>query len=142
MMEFRPVDESFVPGSDPRQHFKYWEWGTHPAYRNLHQCWRQSLDIDFGISGGHTIRSTPDQIAPFHHVIRHYTHRSEAHGRRKLLERTRGEKERARNWGSHNTYFTSLPRLTRDPLTLNIDDRYVFTEYLTERLFGIPLFDP
>jgi glycosyltransferase involved in cell wall biosynthesis len=143
LLEFRVIDQGFIPGSDHRAYFKHFELGSHPAYRNLQRAWKAEMKVDRVNSGGHTVTHDPRLIAPFHGLIRHYTHRSEAHGQAKIKDRLRRtQAEMNRNWGSHHRAYAQLPALTRDPLTLTVFDESFYTEYLAERLFSTHLVEP
>lgn len=143
LLEFRVIDQGFKPGSDHRAYFKHFELGSHPAYRNLQRAWKATLKVNRVNSGGHTVTHDPRLLAPFHGLIRHYTHRSEAHGQAKIKDRLRRtQAEMSRNWASHHRAYAKLPALTRDPLTLTVFDESFYTEYLAERLFSAHLVEP
>jgi len=84
-LHFPPVDDSFRPGHDPREHFTLWE---EPAeYDRLQRkCWKAGFS---GVSledGGHDVRFEDRKLFPLRFLMRHYPVRSQAHGTRKVLQ--------------------------------------------------------
>jgi Glycosyl transferase family 2 len=119
--DFRPVDDRFRPGDDPRTAFEY--YAPHTPYDRVQvRCWKKSgQSVDLASSGGHDAKFAGRRVFPLRFISRHYPIRSQAHGERKVFgERRRGylASERARGW--HVQYDASRPGDTflSDPSTL------------------------
>ncbi|MGE5314730.1 MAG: FkbM family methyltransferase [Acidobacteriota bacterium] len=101
LLNFRPVDNRFVPGTDVREaltHYETGEWfdnGQIKAWKNT------GHRIDLASSGGHAVGFIGRKIAPVPFILRHYPIRSQAHGEQKVyrerLARFASE-ERAAGW--------------------------------------------
>jgi hypothetical protein len=122
LFDFRPVDDDFEPGSDPREHLlhyerggdfdavqiKAWKVGDEPAL--LHP------------SGGHSVQLPDRRLCPVPFILRHYPLRGETHGRRKVfgerIERFAAE-ERAEGWHvQYDAYASGDAQFLRDPKDL------------------------
>lgn len=101
VVDFRPTDESFAPGDDPRHRFAYYAPPA-PYDRLQIRAWKKTPEkVDLVSSGGHEARFTRRDVFPIRFVLRHYPIRGDAHGRRKIFQERRGrfvESERAKGW--------------------------------------------
>jgi Glycosyl transferase family 2 len=90
VLNFPPVDDTFRPGHDPREHFTRWE---DPAeYDRLQRkAWKAGFPDVSLEDGGHDVRFAERRLFPLRFLLRHYPIRSQAHGTRKVL---RERKER------------------------------------------------
>lgn len=104
---FPPTDDRFPPGSDPREHFRYWEEAAEFDRRQLKAWKNPGRPVSLVPSGGHDVGLPDRRIFPIPFLLRHYPIRGQAHGRRKVFSERRGrfvERERARQW--HIQYDT------------------------------------
>ncbi len=86
ILNFRPIDNSFVAGSDVREFLKYFEWGEE-SNRIQTKAWKkQSERIDLVSSGGHEVKFKGRQVFPVQFVLRHYPIRSQSHGEKKVFK--------------------------------------------------------
>lgn len=101
VLDFRPIDNSFSAGDDLRRAFDYYEPPA-PYDRLQIRAWKKTAaTVDLVSSGGHEARFPGRDVFPIRFVLRHYPVRSEAHGRRKIVEERRNrfiESERAKGW--------------------------------------------
>jgi hypothetical protein len=100
VFDFPPVDDRFVPGSDPRSHFTYWKEAAEYDQSQL-KCWKGGRPISLVPSGGHEVGFPNRKVFPIPFLMRHYPIRGQAHGRRKVFSERRGRflaRERAREW--------------------------------------------
>ncbi len=87
ILNFRPIDNSFVAGSDVRECLKYFEWGEE-SNRIQTKAWKkQSERVDLVSSGGHEVKFKGRQVFPVQFVLRHYPVRSQSHGGRRFLRK-------------------------------------------------------
>lgn len=101
VLNFRPVDAGFPPGSDPKKHFTRWEEPIlHDTVRL--NCWKKQADpVSLAASGGHDVRFSGRRVFPIKFLLRHYPIRGQEHGRRKIFEERKKrflERERAMGW--------------------------------------------
>jgi hypothetical protein len=102
LFNFRPVDESFVPGSDVRESLTLYESGESFDALQI-KAWKRPAfaPAELVESGGHNVALAERRVFPLPFILRHYPIRSSAHGRRKVhaerLARFAAE-ERAGGW--------------------------------------------
>jgi hypothetical protein len=123
VLNFRPVDDRFRPGDDPRTHFTRWEDAA--EYDRLQRnCWKAGfLDTVLG-DGGHDVRFAERRLFPIRFLLRHYPIRSQAHGRRKVLTERRnrfsseeiafGWRRQYDGWLGEDPLFLWNPALLRE----------------------------
>ena len=101
LLNFRPVNNSFIPGQDVREFLKYYEgaedFNTHQvkAWKNLH------VKIDLVTSGGHDVTFNGRKVFPIQFILRHYPIRSQQHGLLKIFQQRKNRfspEERAMGW--------------------------------------------
>lgn len=136
LLNFRPVNNDFVPGSDVREHLTYYEpceW-----YDALQiKAWKNTgKPVRIAASGGHNIDFSGRRVSPVPFILRHYPIRSEDHGRRKVFaERLPrfAQEERAGGWHvQYDELAKGNSEFLHDPANLT---RYDANE-LRARLFG------
>ena len=119
---FRPVDESFVPGSDPEAHFRYFEPGHRPGHFVQEKAWRfPGTRVDLASSGGHSVAFPGKRVYPVPFLLKHYPIRGRAHGLRKILTERRSRfdpEERALGWHQHYDGFDETSAFRWDPAAL------------------------
>jgi Glycosyl transferase family 2 len=101
VLNFRPVDDAFPPGADPKAHITRWEEPIlHDRVRL--NCWKAQKDpVSLAASGGHEVRFPGRRVFPIRFLLRHYPVRSQEHGERKIFEERKNrflERERAKGW--------------------------------------------
>ena len=128
LFNFRPTDDSFRPGDDPRGQLRYYE---PPGRHDLLQvkAWkRQSQVVDLVHHGGHDVLFEGKRVFPVPFILRHYPIRSSDHGIRKVL----GERlprfaaeERADGWHVQYDHYSQGANYLHDPAELSEwdDDR-------------------
>jgi hypothetical protein len=84
VFNFRPVDDLFRPGQDPRAHLTRWE---DPAEydRRQRKGWKAGSPDIVLADGGHDAQFESRRVFPIRFLLRHYPIRSPAHGRRKVF---------------------------------------------------------
>jgi hypothetical protein len=119
-LDFRPVDDTFRPGTDVRTAFHYYT--LHPHDRLQIRCWKKTgCPVDLVSSGGHEAEFPGRSVFPMRFILRHYPVRGQAHGERKVFQERQGRyvaSERARGW--HVQYDEARPghSFIADPSTL------------------------
>jgi hypothetical protein len=102
VLNFRPEDDSFVPGTDPRESLRRYEMGDWwDAYQV--KAWKRIPRVrpDLASKGGHEVIFPDRRIFPLRFLLLHFPIRSDAHGRRKVeIERIPRflSAERDRGW--------------------------------------------
>ncbi len=85
LFDFRPTDDRFRPGTDPRLSLRHYE---PPGRHDLLQikAWKaQQRPVDLVHHGGHDVLFEGKRVCPVPFILRHYPIRSSEHGRRKVL---------------------------------------------------------
>ncbi len=95
VLNFRPVDDGFVPGGDVRKYLTGYE--PPGRYDTLQiKAWKKQVHrVDLAQTGGHEARFVDRRVFPFRFPMRHYPIRSAHHGLQKV-------------------YRDRLPRFTRE----------------------------
>jgi glycosyltransferase involved in cell wall biosynthesis/tetratricopeptide (TPR) repeat protein/SAM-dependent methyltransferase len=105
LLNFRPVNNSFAPGTDVREALRHYEGGEDfnacqiKAWKNLH------VPVSISKNGGHDITFPDRSVFPVKFMLRHYPIRSQSHGERKVfLERKNRFNDEERKVGWHVQY--------------------------------------
>ena len=122
LFDFRPIDDDFVPGGDPRAHLLHYERG---GDFDAHQIKAWKVGDEPALlhpSGGHSVQLPDRRLCPVPFILRHYPLRGETHGRRKVfgerIERFAAE-ERAEGWHvQYDAYAAGDAQFLRDPAEL------------------------
>jgi Glycosyl transferase family 2 len=119
--DFRPVDDLFRPGDDPRMAFQFYT--PHAPYDRVQvRCWKKSdHPVDLASSGGHEAKFTGRRVFPLRFISRHYPIRSQAHGERKVFEERQRRylvSERGRGWHVQYDDFRPGDTFLSDPSML------------------------
>jgi hypothetical protein len=85
VLNFRPVNDNFVPGDDVRKYLTSYE--VPEAYDELQiKAWKKgAYRIDLTQSGGHEVKFRGRRVYPFRFPLRHYAIRSSQLGKKKVL---------------------------------------------------------
>jgi len=145
VLNFRPIDNGFTPGSDFEAYFRYFEFGRTSDLLLQVKAWKNTGPVDLVGSGGHEARFPGRRIFPYKFELKHYPIRSQGHGERKVF------RDRIARWdpgeralGFHVHYDGVLPgqSFLRDGRDL-IEDRGAETHarFSAEILAGAGLAD-
>lgn len=139
-VEFRPVEDTWVPGDDLATSFEWFEFGSAPAHFTLLKAWKpQATMVTNAETGGHSIEFAGRRVFPYKFPIRHYPLRSSAHARHKLFTERKprwNPEERAKGWHQHYEEFDEQSRFVWDRAALHRWDR-VDEDLLLQRLSGV-----
>jgi hypothetical protein len=147
LLNFRPTDDSFVPGTDPRPVIRLYERGNEWDRLQI-KCWKKTFDtVDLASSGGHDAQFANRRVFPLRFVLRHYPVRGQAHGMRKVFSERRARlnpDERALGW--HVQYegldapcdfianASGLTEYDADRIRIDVNVRHRLVEELEESL--------
>ncbi len=125
LYNFRPTDNRFRPGDDPRAVLLcYEDAGVHDLLQI--KAWkRQPCDVDLVSNAGHDVLFDGKRVFPLSFILRHYPIRSAEHGRRKVQnERKDRFAAEERAVGMHIQYDAYGPDCDylHDPATLSVWD--------------------
>jgi len=101
LLNFRPVDNSFVPGKDVRQFLHHYEGCENYNTRQV-KAWKNlGVPVDLVTSGGHDISFEGRKVFPIRFIHRHYPIRSQHHGLLKVFHQRKNRfcaEEKAMAW--------------------------------------------
>jgi GT2 family glycosyltransferase len=142
VIEFHPVDNGFMPGTDFEAYFKYFEFSKHFSDFVRINAWKNSgLDISLAATGGHDVCFEGRRVYPYKFLLKHYRIRSQAHGEKKVFTERKprwNPDERARGWHMHYDNMQRGHVFSRSPSELELFDEVHFNRlYLIERLSGV-----
>ena len=143
VINYRPIDNGFAPGSDYESYFRYFEMGRSADLLVQIKAWKNVGPVDLASSAGHQAAFPGRRVFPYKFLVKHYPIRSQSHGEQKVF-RERGARwdarELARGW--HHQYDHVAPKQSflRDPHDL-IEDTGEATRslYLGEMISGAGL---
>jgi glycosyltransferase involved in cell wall biosynthesis len=105
LLNFRPTDNSFIPGNDVREALRYYELSE--SFNRLQiKAWKkQKHPVSLAMSGGHDVQFEGKNICPVKFVLRHYPIRSQEHGMKKIFQERKSRFNRQeQSWGWHVQY--------------------------------------
>lgn len=122
LLNFRPVDDAFVPGTDVREALRYYE-GCESFDAVQVRAWKNpGVPVSLAPTGGHRAEFEGRRVFPVKFLLRHYPVRSQAHGEKKVFgERKDRFSEEERRIGWHIQYdgiSPDRPRFLHDPSRL------------------------
>lgn len=141
LLNFRPTDNSFVPGSDVREHLLYCE-GAKPFDAVQLKAWKNpGKPVDLASTGGHCVRFAGRRIFPTRFLLRHYPIRSEAHGRQKVFRDRQNRfnaAERKLGWHvQYDEFLAGKSEFLHDPASLiRYDGQAVRQQLLADAAVG------
>jgi GT2 family glycosyltransferase len=142
VVNFVPVDDSFVPGADLAASFSWCELGDSPGHFLQQKAWKPgAAPVAMASTGGHEIVASTRRVFPYKFLTRHYPIRSQEHGERKILgERQRrfSPAERARGWHLHYDHLGPGSSFLGDPAEL-VSFAELADRLLVQRLSGVGL---
>jgi hypothetical protein len=125
LFNFWPTTAHPEGGRDVRQSLPEYEPGE-TWNRTQVKCWKNlGVPVDLAASGGHDVQFAGRTVCPIRFVLRHYPIRSEAHGRRKVLDERLPRflpAERERGWHVQYEGLTHGGGFLRDPQSLRVYD--------------------
>jgi hypothetical protein len=143
VVNYQPVDDSFEPGSDFEEHFRYFEFGRSSDLLLQVKAWKNVGRVDLAGSAGHQVAFAGRRIFPYKFLLKHYSIRSQAHGEKKVFrERVpRWDRhERVRGWHRHYDAVEPGRSFLRDPRELVEDSGPdTWLRYMPEALTGAGL---
>lgn len=125
VINYRPVDNGFQPGTDYERYFRYFEMGRTSDLLIQVKTWKNVGPVNLDRWAGHQAAFPGRRVFPYKFLVKHYPIRSQEHGEQKVF-RERGARwdkhELARGW--HIQYDAVRPEQSflRDPAEL-IEDR-------------------
>jgi hypothetical protein len=123
LFDFRPTDDRFVPGADPRRQLRLYEPGGRHDILQI-KAWKRPAGGPFDLveHGGHDVVFPGKRVFPVPFILRHYPIRSSEHGRRKVL----GERlprfaaeERQEGWHVQYDRYADGGEFLHDPAELH-----------------------
>ncbi|MEZ5617038.1 MAG: methyltransferase domain-containing protein [Rhodocyclaceae bacterium] len=143
VIDFRPIDNSFVAGTDFGAHFEYWEFGRRVGHFQQIKAWKNlAHEITLAQTGGHDVNFPGRRVFPYKLLLRHYPVRSQQHGDRKILAERKPRfnpfERNQRGWHTQYNEIQQGHNFLRLPETLNQFNAERFCQdYLVERISGI-----
>ncbi len=139
LVEFSPIDDSYVPGTDFEAHFLHFRFGERPGTLKMINAWKNmGKPVSLSASGGHEAVFPGRRLYPYNFLLKHYPIRSQAHGEKKVLRERQprwNPTERAMGWHVHYDHIQPGFHFCRDPRTLLVfDEKSFYRDYLVERL--------
>jgi glycosyltransferase involved in cell wall biosynthesis len=142
IIEFYPVDNGFVPGTDFESYFRHFEFGQHRSDFVRVNAWKNlGKQVGLAKEGGHHVCFEGAKVYPYKFLIKHYRVRSQQHGERKIFSERKARwnpGERAVGMHDHYDHIEKGHVFLRQRSELQVYDEARFAkEYLVERLTGI-----
>ncbi len=146
VINFRPVDDSHVPGEDFEARLRHFEMGKSGDLMLQVKAWKNLSRVNLVATGGHRAIFPGARVFPYKFLLKHYPIRSQSHGERKVM-RDRLERwdpaERARGWHAHYDDLGERPSFLRDPADLlEFREPETRARFLPEILTGAGLASP
>jgi len=138
VVNFKMIDNDFIPGTDFVRYFRHWKFGRHPGFFVQIKTWKNTTEeVLLAPSGGHSVTFPSRKVYPYKFLLRHYQFRSEEQAFRKgNRDRGDGETGKITNSSGPNGYFGKKAVLIQDLSDLEVFDDTFYTKYLLERLTG------
>ena len=105
LLDFHPVDDCFLPGSDVRNALRYYKSGESFNQLQIKAWKKQPRAVNLVGSAGHSVDFPGKKTFPVGFLLRHYPVRSQSHGMEKVFKRRKerfSAKERGTGW--HQQY--------------------------------------
>jgi hypothetical protein len=136
VLTFRPIDDTWSPGTDPEAHLRHFELEARPDLLLQIKAWRTGVAIDLATSGGHEVRFERRRVFPYRFLLKHYPLRSQEQAERKVFRERRArwnEVERAQGWHHH---YDAVH--VGQSFVWRREDLWEFVEGQTQRQFVVP----
>lgn len=145
VVDFFPIDDNFVPGTDYSCYFTKGAFGRRPAHFLQIKAWKKTAaPVSLAASGGHSAEFAGRKVFPYKFLLRHYPVRSQQHGERKIfverLRRFNPDEREHKGWHHQYDHLREDHQFLRNPATLEITfDAGFYSHFLVERISGIGL---
>ncbi len=126
LLNFRPVNNYFIPGTDVRETLRYYEGSE--VFNSLQiKAWKNlSIPVSIFKNGGHDITFPGRSVCPIKFLLRHYPIRSQSHGERKVFQERKNRfnsKERKVGWHiQYDLIEDERHNFLQSPSTLSLYD--------------------
>lgn len=143
VINFHPIDNGFVSGTDFGNYFTYGDFGRRPGHFLQIKAWKNlSRPVTLADTGGHDANFPGRRVFPYKFLLRHYPVRSQNHGNQKILRERKPRfnlKEReVRGWHGHYDHIEEGHNFLFTPASLKPFDSASFhQEFLVERISGV-----
>lgn len=143
VIDFPPIDNGFVSGSDFGGYFTHWEFGCRPGHFQQVKAWKNlGHPLNLAYSGGHDADFPGRRVFPYKFLLRHYSVRSHNHGEKKVLAerkpRFNSEERKLRGWHGQYDQINSGHNFLYAPESLShYDPDSFYQDHLLERISGI-----
>jgi len=86
VIEFSPINNDYISGTDFGEHFSYWDFGRRPGHFLQIKAWKNvGLRADLKSSGGHQAAFSGRRVFPYKFLLCHYPIRTDEQGKRKVF---------------------------------------------------------
>lgn len=140
IVEFHPVDDGFVPGTDYEAYLRYWSPPRIAANRVQLKAWSAPGGrVDLHGSGGHEARFPGRRVFPYNFLLKHYPVRSQRHGEQKVFTDRKPRwdpEERKQQWHRHYDHVRPGHNFLKDPAALRLFGDGAPADLLFERITG------
>ena len=141
VINFAPIDNDFIPGTNFEKHFDYFEFGNEPGHFLQIKAWKNlGIPVSLAHSGGHEISFKARKVYPYKFLLKHYPIRSQSHGEKKVFKERKVrwyKPEVSRGWHVHYEQFKENQKFLRDLSDLKIFDDQFYKKYLVEIISGV-----
>jgi hypothetical protein len=137
VLNFRPIDNNSIDGTDFEAHFRHFEFGTSPDLLRQVKAWRNDGRRVVLSDGGHEVVFAGRRVFPYKFLLKHYPIRSQLHGERKVHAERRSRwnpTERALGWHLQYDGVEQGQSFLRDPR-----DLMLFQDGVTREAELVPL---
>jgi hypothetical protein len=126
LFNFRPVDDGFRQGSDPRSYFRLYEEGAEFDRMQLKTWKNTGAPVSLVPSGGHQASFEGRRVFPIPFLLLHYPIRGQTHGTQKVFAERKNrflEREREQGWHvQYDRFEEETHTFLRDPAELKLFD--------------------
>ncbi len=142
ILDFKPTDNSFVPGDDVRKYLTHYS-DAKVSWDNMQvRCWKHwGQDFTMWQTGGHLIEFEGRRIYSVPFILRHYAIRSQQHGEMKIFNERKkrfDQNERAAQWHvQYDTIVEEKHNFLSDKSELEGYDRDKVCAQILRRYAGI-----
>jgi len=144
ILDFKPTDNSFVPGDDVRKHLTHYS-ESKVAWDNIQaRCWKHwGQQFQLWQTGGHLVEFEGRRIYPIPFILRHYPIRSQQHGELKIFNERKNrfdQNERAAKWHvQYDDIVKEEHQFLHDKKDLAEYDRTAVCRHILRRYGGIEI---
>jgi len=141
VLDFRPIDNTYINGNKLEVHFHYFEFGTRPGHFLQVKAWKKTTErVNLVETGGHKVEFSGAKVYPYKFLLRHFPIRSQEQGEKKIFvdrkNKFKPEKEK-RGWHVHYDHIMKGENILAKKDDLILFDDYFYSDYLFERISGL-----